>query len=564
VDEKICDMFVESCLEQLAGIESAILDLEKAPPHKARATVESVFRAAHTIKGDAAAMGAAPLAEVCHAVESLLVQVRDGGRVADVVMCGELLRAFDVVRSLVRRVREVLADPAAAAASLADEMARLTQLAALPKDPLPGFAPESVPETPPEPSPDDGQGASARSRDQASERIESITIPAVELDVLVDRVGELGIVQARLATLASRLGDREFVAVAEETGRLCALLRDQALGLRMLPLKVSFLKYRRLVRDACAVLGKQAELVLSGENTELDKTLIERLNTPVLHLLRNAVDHGIGSPQERRAAGKPAKGRISLSARQEGNEVLIEVADDGRGIDADALYAKALERGFVDPARTMTRQERLELIFVPGLSTAKGVGELSGRGVGMDAAREGIESLRGVIEVRSQPGQGATFFLRLPVSLAIIDCLEVTAAGQAYFFHLDYVEQCLGIAAGQAADPGRGVLDLGGKPTPLVCLAEFFGLCDPVQARRRAAHAVVVRVGGERLCIMVDEVLGQKQAVLKHLGPALGRVTGILGGTVTEDGCMALVLDVPGLAHAAQASHAGGTRRPCP
>ena len=562
MDEKICDMFVESCLEQLAGIESAILDLEKAPPHKA--TVESVFRAAHTIKGDAAAMGAAPLAEVCHAVESLLVQVRDGGRVADVVMCGELLRAFDVVRSLVRRVREVLADPAAAAASLADEMARLTQLAALPKDPLPGFAPESVPEPLPEPSPDDGRGASARSRDQASERIESITIPAVELDVLVDRVGELGIVQARLATLASRLGDREFVAVAEETGRLCALLRDQAPGLRMLPLKVSFLKYRRLVRDACAALGKQAELVLSGENTELDKTLIERLNTPVLHLLRNAVDHGIGSPQERRAAGKPAKGRISLSARQEGNEVLIEVADDGRGIDADALYAKALERGFVDPARTLTRQERLELIFVPGLSTAKGVGELSGRGVGMDAAREGLESLRGVIEVRSQPGQGATFFLRLPVSLAIIDCLEVTAAGQAYFFHLDYVEQCLGIAAGQAADPGRGVLDLGGKPTPLVCLAEFFGLCDPVQARRRAAHAVVVRVGGERLCIMVDEVLGQKQAVLKHLGPALGRVTGIFGGTVTEDGCMALVLDVPGLAHAAQASHAGGTRRPCP
>jgi two-component system chemotaxis sensor kinase CheA len=559
VDEKIIDMFVESCLEQLAGIESAVLDLEKAPPHTARATVEAVFRAAHTIKGDAAAMGAAPLAEVCHAVESLLVQVRDGARVADMAMCGELLRAFDVVRSLVRRVREVLADPAAAAASLADEMARLTQLAAVPNDPSPGSAPEASPE----PSPDGGQGG-GRSRDEATERIESITIPAVELDVLVDRVGELGIVQARLATLAGRLGDREFVAVAEETGRLCALLRDQALGLRMLPLKVSFPKYRRLVRDACAALGKQAELVFSGENTELDKTLIERLNTPVLHLLRNAVDHGIGSPQERRAAGKPVKGRISLDARQEGNEVVIEVADDGRGIDADALYAKALERGLADPARPMTRQERLELLFVPGLSTAKGVGELSGRGVGMDAAREGIESLRGVIEVHSQPGQGAVFSLRLPVSLAIIDCLEVTAAGQTYFFHLDYVEHCLGLAAGQDADAGLGVVDLDGRPTPRVCLAEFFGLCDPGEARRRAAHAVVVRVGGERLCIMVDEVVGQKQAVLKHLGPALGRVTGILGGTVTEEGSMALVLDVPGLAQAAQTAHGGRLRRPCP
>ncbi|WP_246299133.1 chemotaxis protein CheA [Desulfolutivibrio sulfodismutans] len=568
MDEKIFDMFVESCLEQLSGIESAVLDLEKAAPQESRAKVEAVFRAAHTIKGDAAAMGAAPLAELCHAVESVLAQVRDGSRPVDVALGGELLRAFDVVRSMVRRVRELLEDAGEATAEAAGEVARLTALAASPATPEPSAAAEDAPGQDaagpgPEAAPPAWEGSRPRRlRDESLERIESITIPAGELDILVDRVGELGIVQARLESLARRLGDRDFMTVAEETGRLCALLRDQALGLRMLPLQVSFLKYRRLVRDACAALGKEAALVLDGENTELDKTLIERLNTPILHLLRNAVDHGIETPEKRRAAGKPVCGRISLSARQDGNEVVIEVTDDGAGIDADALWEHAVARGLADPGRSLSRQEKLSLIFVPGLSTASGVGELSGRGVGMDAAREGIESLRGDIGVDSEPGRGTVFTIRLPVSLAIIDCLEVRAGGQAFFFHLDYVEECLEVPRRQAADATRRVLDLRGKPTPMLCLAEFFALAGAPCDLDLPAHAVVVRAAGERFCILVDEVLGQKQAVLKHLGPALGHVAGILGGTVTEEGFMALVLDVPGLAQAALASPAGEKRRP--
>jgi two-component system chemotaxis sensor kinase CheA len=398
-------------------------------------------------------------------------------------------------------------------------------------------------------------------RDQAPERIESVTIPARELDVLVDRIGELGIAQARLESLARRSGGREFLAVAEETGRLAGLLRDQALGLRLLPLQVGFLKYRRLVRDACARLGKEADLVLSGENTELDKTLIERLNTPVLHLLRNAVDHGIEPPAVRLAAGKPARGRIVLSARQEGNEAVIEGADDGAGIDADALWEAACARGLADPGRPLSREERLRLVFAPGLSTARDVGQMSGRGVGMDAAREGIESLRGTIGIDSAPGRGTVFVIRLPVSLAIIDCLEVRAAGGLYFFHLDYVEECLEMERRAAADAGRRVLGLRGEPLPVVCLAEFFGLGGMDPSLPGPAHAVVVRTGAGRFCIVVDEVLGQKQAVLKHLGPALGRLPGILGGTVTEDGNMALVLDLPGLAQAALSPSGGGCSR---
>lgn len=563
VDDKIFDMFVESCLEQLSGIESAVLDLEKAAPHEVRGKALAVFRAAHTIKGDAGAMGAAPLAELCHAVESVLSQVREGSRFVDVALCGELLRAFDLMRSLVRRVHEVLDGAPDVAAQAAEEVARLTALAASSPAAAQGIPPPvgEAAVAAVEPAAATPAADSGRSRDEALERIESITIPAGELDILVDRVGELGIVQARLESLARRLGDREFMAVAEETGRLCALLRDQALGLRMLPLQVSFLKYRRLVRDACASLGKEAELVLDGENTELDKTLIERLNTPILHLLRNAVDHGIETPAMRRAAGKPPSGRISLSARQEGNEVVIEVTDDGAGIDAEALWMRAVNLGLADQGRNPSRQEKLSLIFVPGLSTASGVGALSGRGVGMDAAREGIESLRGSIGVDSEPGRGTAFSIRLPVSLAIIDCLEVRSGSQTFFFHLDYVEECLEIPRRQAADATRRVLDLRGRPLPMLCLADFFGLSAEGCDRDIPAHAVVVRAAGERFCILVDEVLGQKQAVLKHLGAALGHVAGILGGTVTEEGFMALVLDVPGLAQAALASPGGDNRR---
>ncbi len=550
LDDKIFDMFVESCLEQLAGIESAVLDLERAAPDTRQAEVEAIFRAAHTIKGDAAAMGAAPLAELCHAVETVLAQAREGLRPVTGELAGELLRAFDLVRALVRRVREVLAEPARAGDEVREALDRLRRLAETPpRD-----------DTPDPDGPPLGQ-APRRVRDDPRERIESVTIPATELDVLVDRVGELSIVQARLESLARHLGDREILAAAEETGRLAGLLRDQALGLRLLPLRVSFPKYRRLVRDACAHLGKDVELVLSGENTELDKTLIERLNTPLVHLLRNAVDHGIEPPRVRRARGKPGRGRIVLAARQEGNEAVIEVNDDGAGVDDEALWRAACARGMVDPGLAMSREERVRLVFVPGLSTARGVDELSGRGVGMDAAREGIESLRGTIDIRSDPGRGTTFVIRLPVSLAIIDCLEVRAAGEPYLFHLDYVEECLEMDRRVAADPARRILGLRGEPLPVVCLAEFFGLGGLDPAEVGPAHAVVVRTGGQRFCIVVDQVLGQKQAVLKHLGPPLGRVAGILGGTVTEQGRMALVLDVRGLAQAALSPSAGNTRR---
>ncbi len=538
-DDKIFELFAESCLEQLRGIEAAILDLESAGQGALEAKVAAVFRAAHTIKGDAGAVGAAPLAALCHAVESVLDAVRQGRLPIERGLVGELLAVFDVIRAMVEDAEK------AKHGDIVRETARMAALLQA-TPPAPTVA---GPIADPGPAAEPASGEAAGGDTAVDERIRKLSIPARELDILVDRVGELGIAQSRLGSLSLRRADPELRDVAEEVERLAALLRDQVLGLRLLPIKVSFPKYRRLVRDACAALGKDVALVMEGENTELDKAVIEQLNTPCIHLLRNAVDHGIEAPDVREALGKPRQGNIALSARQEGNDVVIAIRDDGAGIDGRKLWQRAVEAGRLDPARPYDADAALELIFLPGLSTADAVGAVSGRGVGMDAVREGIAALRGHIDVASSPGEGSVFTIRLPVSLAIIDCLEVSLGEETYYLHLDYVEECLELPPGTPLRQGRGVMDLRGQATPLVCLRHFFGLDGPAPP---GSHVVAVRREEGRAGLVVDNVLGRKQAVLKHLGRALGKVPGVLGGTVTEAGDMALVVDVPELLRAAR------------
>jgi two-component system, chemotaxis family, sensor kinase CheA len=539
--DKLQEMFVLSCNEQLANIETAILDLEGAPASERAAALAAVMRAAHTIKGDAASLGASALATFCHKIETVLQLLRDGALPVSGELAGELLRAFDLVKAV------------AARAGQGDEpeldrgLLRLERLAEGASKSAPGNATGVFPGR-------EERAVLAAAPDAA--RISSITLPSEDLDALLDLVGELGIAQARLSGLAKRRRDRDMDAVSEEIERLSSLLRDKALGMRMLPLQVGFAKYRRLIRDACAKLGKKAEFRMHGETTELDKTVIERLNTPFIHLLRNAVDHGLEPPEVRRALGKPEAGRIEVEARQEGGEAALVVRDDGSGIDGDALYRRAVALGRIAPESRLSEAEKLELIFMPGLSTAETVGEVSGRGVGMDAVREGIRGLRGRIEATSVPGKGTAFTIRLPSSLAIIDCLRVRMGSDLYYFHLDYVEECLEVDfSGQGAGrvrQGAGVIEFRGKPLPLLYLRAFFRQKDEAPEQ---AHVVVVQTQEGRFGVVADEVLGRGQAVIKGLGPALGAVPGILGGTVTEDGDMALVLDIPTLARTALAEN---------
>ena len=543
-DDTLYELFTESCQEQLRGIETAILDLETVGSADFLPKVNAIFRAAHTVKGDAGAIGAANLAALGHVVESVLDLVRLERLPVTAGLVGELLVVFDIMRHMAEDVRND------ASRDIRAHEERLKALLAPAAKPDSAAAPAAS--GPQEAAGEDEADADpARLKKNDDDHIRKLSIPALELDILVDRVGELGIAQARLAALSLRRGDLELREVAEEVERLSALLRDQVLGLRMLPIKVSFPKYRRLVRDACASLGKDVELVMDGENTELDKTIIEQLNTPCIHLLRNAVDHGIETPEVRALLGKPRRGTISLAARQDGSDAIITVTDDGGGIDGGKLWQKAVAVGRLDPARAFDPEAAQNLIFLPGLSTSESVGTVSGRGVGMDAVRDGINALRGSIAVTSAPGQGTTFTIRLPVSLAIIDCLEVRCGLEAYYLHLDYVEECLELPSGLHLTGSLGVMEYRGSPMPLLSLHRFFELPCKEAA---IPHVVTVRRGEGRVGIVVDAVIGRKQAVLKHLGRALGRIEGVLGGTVTESGDMALVLDVPGLLDAAQAA----------
>lgn len=374
---------------------------------------------------------------------------------------------------------------------------------------------------------------------------ETVKVATSKLDVMVDAVGELVTAQARLEEVARRLGDRELSSVAESLERMCGLMRDATLDLRMFPLGGTFSKFRRLVRDISKQLGKKIQFVSEGDETELDKTVIDRLSDPMIHLIRNSLDHGIESPADRRAAGKPEAGTILVAARHAGTKVVIEVSDDGKGLDRDRIREKALERGIISKEASLEDAEIFELIFAPGFSTASEVSALSGRGVGMDAVRAAVRELRGEIRVTSELGRGTVISIELPLTLAIIDGLVVRLGEEFYVMPASDVEEC--IAAPRAQPGTRKLLQLRGGLVPYFDLRSWFGVEAP-----EAPHpqVIVADAQGERFGLVVDEVVGQQQAVIKSLARATEPPEGVSGATILGDGGVALVLELAKLGDA--------------
>ncbi len=387
-----------------------------------------------------------------------------------------------------------------------------------------------------------------QSRDKESAAREdsgaSIRVAASKLDFLVDLVGELVIVQAQLSQAAHLRSDPGLLGLVEELERLSDELRDTTLGIRMLPIGTTFSKFRRLVRDLSAELGKDVELVTLGGETELDKTVIERLGDPLVHCLRNSLDHGVESPDVRAAAGKPRTGTVTLSAAHAGGEVLITIADDGAGIDPVRVMEIARKRGVVAPDVEMPPREAIELIFAPGFSTAEKVTSVSGRGVGMDVVKRSIEALRGRIELDSTVGKGTTLTIRLPLTLAIIDGLQVLVGGESYVIPLNHVEECAEHATPRSGEGRQRIINLRGEIVPYIRLRELFSSSGPPPA---IEQVVVVDAQGSRFGLVVDCVVGEHQTVIKSLGRIYKDVPGISGATIKGDGSMALILDVPGL-----------------
>ena len=370
----------------------------------------------------------------------------------------------------------------------------------------------------------------------------SIRVASHKLDSLVNLVGELVTVQARLTQLAAQRDDHDLVLVSEEVERLAAELRDNAMGIRMLPIGTTFAKFKRLVRDLSTELGKEVNFTTSGEETELDKTVIDRLGDPLVHLIRNSIDHGIESPEERRAAGKPVEGTIRLRAEHSGAHVLISVSDDGAGLDTEAIRAKAIEKGLISPDAGLSEKEIFELIFAPGFSTARSVSKVSGRGVGMDVVVSSIESLGGTVEIESEKGKGTTITLKLPLTLAIIDGLLVTISGEYFVIPLNAVVECVELSAeDRRRSHGRNLARVRDEIVPYIPLRKVFSLDGD---RPAIEQVVVTENSGRRIGFVVDKVVGQHQTVIKNLGRFLRHVEGVSGATIMGDGTVALILDI--------------------
>ena len=373
----------------------------------------------------------------------------------------------------------------------------------------------------------------------------SLRVSAEKLDILVDLVGELVTVQARLSQKAASDHNPELLSISETVERLTAELRDNTLSIRMVPIDVTFNKLRRLVRDLSNDLGKRILLKTEGNDTELDKTVIEQLNDPLVHILRNSIDHGIEPPDQRQSAGKHEQGQIVLRAEHSGANVLIHISDDGAGIDTDKIRRKAIEKGLISPEAEKSEKELHQLIFHPGFSTAGAVTSISGRGVGMDVVKRSIEALRGAVDISSRKGRGTTITLRLPLTLAIIDGLLVEIDTDKYVLPLSSIEECVELTREDIAKThGRNILNIRDKIIPFIPLRHHFAIPGTPPA---IEQVVINAVDGQRVGIVVDRVIGEHQIVIKTMNALYKNVQEISGATILGDGTVALILDVPKL-----------------
>lgn len=408
-----------------------------------------------------------------------------------------------------------------------------------------------VPVEVPSPGAPPPERAKAKQAEEKRPEQRMVKVDAGRLDQLINLVGELVIASegARTSAASSSARREDLLEAMGRVSQLVEHIRDRALNMRMTPIGDVFQRFPRVVRDVAKELNKQIDLEITGAEAELDKSLVERLSDPLLHIVRNAIDHGIEPVRERLAAGKPASGNLRLNAYHESGCIVIEIKDDGRGLDPVRLRKKAIERGLIAEDAALGTSECFQLIFLPGFSTAATVTNLSGRGVGMDVVKRSLEAIRGEIEIESAVGKGTTFRLRLPLTLAIIDGFHVEVAGTTFVIPLDLVVECVDAQSGEG---GRRIANLRGEVLPYVRLREVFQLG---AGQRLRESLVVVSYGHQRVGLVVDRLLGNSQAVIKPLGQIFRGLHGISSSTILGDGSVALILDIPGLISAANQNY---------
>jgi len=582
--ETIIQEFMVEAKEIVGGLDSNLVKLEKDPGNLN--LLNEIFRGAHTLKGAAGFLGFNELMRLTHKMEDVLNKLRKGELAVTSDGMDILLESIDVLKltlndiidrqqgrtdtsGIISRLETMLnpaktdisqADSAAnAAPANENQSAECKQSESTPKNPQPSARTGEtigVGEKSAQNKPAPTAAATARQKDFSIKGESTIRVDVKRLDNLVNMVGELvlgrnaliqqlGIFQAKME---GQSDIEQLSQVATQLNFITTELHTAIMKMRMLPVGNVFSKFPRMVRDLSRDLGKQIDLLITGEETELDKSVLEEISDPLIHLIRNSIDHGIETPEERTRKGKSPKGSIKLSAYQEGNNIIIEVIDDGRGMDIEAIKKKAIERNLVshEEAAKLSEKELLSFIFLPGFSTAQKTTDISGRGVGMDVVRTNIEKLKGTIDLATKLGEGTKITIRLPLTLAIVQGLLVSCGKEIFAIPLSSVLETVVVTPDQIKYVNRKpVVRLRDTILPIIDLMELLFNSPPRE--RQQVNVVVVGLAERKLGIVVDSLLGQEEVVIKAIGEYLGHVRGIAGATIMGDGRVRLIIDLAGL-----------------
>jgi two-component system chemotaxis sensor kinase CheA len=536
--DALLQTFLAEAEETFAHMEQGLVALETRPNDDE--LLHGLFRDAHTIKGAAGLVGFDAVRDLAHDLEGVLERLRKRTLGVSDGLVTLLLRSVDVLRGA---VSDAAGGSTTASETVSGFRRRLGDAAAAPDD-----AALRGPPPPPPPGGDrPGEGGEAPAPHQPAGSGRSLRVDVTKLDRMLDLSGEIAIARGRLGEMLERGGETnaELLEAHRETDQLYLDLQDLIMKARMVPIGPSFHQHVRTVRDVATAQGKQAQLVVEGEEVEVDTAVIECIRDPLTHMVRNALDHGIEPPAARRAAGKDPMGKLVLRAFHEAGSMVIQVVDDGAGLDRKRIAEKAVAMGLIADAARISEDELARIVFEPGFSTTEKVTEISGRGVGMDVVRRNVEALRGSVAIETAPGAGTSVTIRVPLTLAIIQGFKVGIGDDVYILPLDSVVECLDLSAAESA-AGRpcGVINLRDKPVPYLRLRDHFALGG---ARPPRENVVVVQHGAQNAGVVVDALHGESSTVVKPLGTMFKGIPGVAGSSILGNGRVALILDVAGL-----------------
>lgn len=604
-DQELLEGFLTETTELLEKLDDDLVALEKAPSDTD--LLNQIFRSIHTVKGASSFLGFDLLVRVTHKTEDVLNRLRKGELLVTPEIMDVVLEATDLVKTLVADIKageiidreidetvnklipllteqaqqppaepvvepiaaevNIEPPPAAAPSAPSEPSAAAGQPSAQPESPSPtaslppavSAAPAAKKTPPPKPADKGGDDLSDSS---------TVRVDVKRLDDLMNQVGELVLERNRMIQLNQDLqgGSSDHILFGEEFGKLTkrmnfvtSELQMQVLKMRMIPVEKVFKKFPRIVRSLSRDLGKEVDLQIFGEETELDRSVVDEIGDPLIHLIRNAMDHGLETPEERLAAGKPRTGTLVLAAVHEGNSIIISIKDDGRGIDTERVGRKAIEKGLIteEQLAAMSQREMFDLIFLPGFSTKDKASDLSGRGVGMDVVKTNIKKLNGLIEIKSEKGLGSEFILRLPLTLAIIQSLLVEVEGEVYSIPLSSVLETLRVDQRQFhVVGGQEVLKLRESVLPLIRLEQVFKVQRTAE-RDDFCYVVVIGAADKRVGLVVTRLVGQQEVAIKSLGNYLANIPGIAGSTILGDGRVTLIVDPVGMIDSGDAAATG-------